>query len=335
MRVILQPCAGHEARRHFENTIKQPVPIDVILRDVPRHIANHLQGVFEGRKEVPTWGVTAGGREVNVKRWERIEPGDLVLFSQGNRVFLSATIAAKAHAPGLARTLWGTDTRGNTWEYVYFLDELKGVDIPVGEVNRTLGYQANNRIQGFRILKEGPSERLALALELESHKHGPSLTPHEYIDLITDKLNDLGDLDTERVAKARKEQGFLRHYLFGDRQLAECCLCGKKYSVDFLVAAHVKPRALCSPEERRDYQNIVAPMCKNGCDALYELGYVVIDDSGKVVRGRTETESAGVSEAVEKLLGRPCKAWNEGTRRYFAWHRKSHLVEVSNQKSAL
>ena len=59
-----------------------------------------------------------------------------------------------------------------------------------------------------------------------------------------------------------------------------CCIYNKKYPVSFLVAAHIKKRAECTLDEKKDFLNIVAPMCKMGCDELYEKGYIgVVDGS--------------------------------------------------------
>src|SRR5262245_46109236 len=62
-----------------------------------------------------------------------------------------------------------------------------------------------------------------------------------------------------------------------------CALCGRTYPVAFLVAAHVKQRASCSEEERRDWAHVVMPLCKFGCDDLYEHGYVSVEPGGKIV----------------------------------------------------
>jgi hypothetical protein len=48
-----------------------------------------------------------------------------------------------------------------------------------------------------------------------------------------------------------------------------------------LIAAHIKPRSKCTEDERRDFVNNVIPMCLLGCDALFELRFLVVAD-GKV-----------------------------------------------------
>lgn len=76
-------------------------------------------------------------------------------------------------------------------------------------------------------------------------------------------------LDGTAAVKVRKEQAALRSLLAGGRDLAACALCGQEYPMQFLVAAHVKKRSLCSDEERRDLRHVAMLACVFGCDALY------------------------------------------------------------------
>jgi hypothetical protein len=91
-------------------------------------------------------------------------------------------------------------------------------------------------------------------------------------------------LDQPHIVLARREQTFLRQYLFRDSQFGLCALCGENLSIALLVAAHIKPCAQCSDAERRDYANNVVPMCLLGCDDLFERGWVVVRDSRVHVR---------------------------------------------------
>ena len=57
------------------------------------------------------------------------------------------------------------------------------------------------------------------------------------------------------------------------------------------MAAHIKKRSFSSTEEKLDYKNIVMPMCKFGCDELYEKGYIIIKDGQVVINKTPITES--------------------------------------------
>ena len=91
---------------------------------------------------------------------------------------------------------------------------------------------------------------------------------------IQHELDTYGELDQKRMAVLRRDQRFLRRYLFRDDTVGICAICGEKFPVTLLVAAHIKPRAKCSDSDRRDNANNVVPMCVLGCDALFERGFV-------------------------------------------------------------
>ncbi|MBP2329497.1 hypothetical protein JOF56_009882 [Kibdelosporangium banguiense] len=129
-------------------------------------------------------------------------------------------------------------------------------------------------------------------------------------------------LDGVAQVKIRKEQAQLRNLLAGDRAQAACALCGHEYPMGFLVAAHVKRRAVCSDDERRDLNHVAMLACSFGCDALYESGWITVDEHGHV---RT-TSLAGLPESrlrqqLQHLDGRRCTAHSDRSEPYFAWHR--------------
>ncbi|WP_157519960.1 hypothetical protein [Herbidospora daliensis] len=134
-----------------------------------------------------------------------------------------------------------------------------------------------------------------------------------------ESLSYEGELDRPVTAAQRGEQARLRRRLFGSDTVAVCALCGDTFPVRFLVAAHIKMRSLCTDEERRDLAHIAMPACHFGCDALYETGYISVDQDGKVVAAAVENEDF-LSARLLYLAGRACLSFTEGSRRYFAWH---------------
>jgi hypothetical protein len=87
---------------------------------------------------------------------------------------------------------------------------------------------------------------------------------------------DETDLDRDSTAKSRKEQSFLRAYLLSNLSTGSCVICKHHFPFDMLVAAHLKKRAECTTEEKKDFGNVAALMCKTGCDDLYENGYISV-----------------------------------------------------------
>ncbi|WP_395402011.1 hypothetical protein ACHMXB_01075 [Arthrobacter sp. UC242_113] len=134
----------------------------------------------------------------------------------------------------------------------------------------------------------------------------------------------LGETDAVALAAVRQEQAALRRHLLGGRPSAPCAVCGEILPAKLLIAGHIKPRSESTEEERKDFKSAAMLVCALGCDALFEWGYISVDDSGIVRRGRT-AETEGVRDAVDLLIGKKCTAHNELTAPQFA--ARSHLAQ--------
>lgn len=311
----MQPAGDPNANEHYIDSVKNPTSIDRIAKFVDPEIVRKLRELHK-EGSVPTWGVTPGKKNVNVKKWQRVQAGDIALFSRDKKIFASASVAFTIHNKELAQDLWKIDKQGETWEYMYFLDEVRNQDIPYKDFNLVAGYEPNNVIQGFNVLDEEKSARIISYFELESNIYYEPVTSAEYVDAITFDPSKI--LDKAGIVKGRTEQAFLRNFLFRGKY-SDCGICGNEYPVSFLVAAHIKKRSSCTDEEKRDFKNIVMPMCKFGCDDLYEKGYIGIEDGFVVVLKKPDTTRA-LATYTEKLKGIKCTYWNENTSKYFQWH---------------
>ena len=93
--------------------------------------------------------------------------------------------------------------------------------------------------------------------------------------------------------------------------------------MQFLRAAHIKKRSVCTDEERRDISNIAVPACVFGCDALFETGFVAVSPDGLVLGAVGLDPTTALGTRVETLVGRPCTAFTDGRKAYLAWHRQN------------
>jgi hypothetical protein len=123
----------------------------------------------------------------------------------------------------------------------------------------------------------------------------------------------------------RGEQAVLRKAVLGTAPTAECALCGKTYPTSLLRAAHIKPRSVCSDDERRDLASIAMPACLLGCDALFEDGYVSVDAAGLVTSSGEHDLPQALADRVAELVDRQCGAFDQGSADYFEWHRINRL----------
>ena len=130
-----------------------------------------------------------------------------------------------------------------------------------------------------------------------------------------------GPLDREQNVLGRVEQSYLRRLLFGEADDATCSVCRRRLPVGLLVAAHIKPRSVCSRSERLDCDKIVFSLCLLGCDALYERGLVGVGEKGRLLIS-TIHSSREIKAVLRPFKGRKCEAWNPATAKYFRWHEK-------------
>lgn len=318
--VVLQPTGSKVSRVHYNDTVKNTVDLNDIKSLVTDKVFEELTLIYPNGK-AHIWGVTKGKDEVNANKWRRIQKGDVTFFSADRKLYTSGTVAYTIQNVELAKSLWGVNENNETWEYIYFLDNIKNHDIAIQDINRLIGYKENYVVQGFTVLSEEKSELIISEYDFESEKF------HTDIDkeLIKDKLKALlgTGTDKSRYVNTRKEQKLLREYLFDEKYMCTCGLCGEDFPVEFLHTAHKKKRKFCTEEERLDVENIVMPVCKFGCDDLYEKGYIVIDDEGKVKVNKFSGISTFNSK-IEKLKDNECQYWNSDSQKYFEWHRTFH-----------
>lgn len=129
---------------------------------------------------------------------------------------------------------------------------------------------------------------------------------------------DYAVLDGEALRKYRREQGRLRKLLLDGAEVAGCALCGREFPAALLIAAHIKKRSEATEDERRDLRNVAMLACSFGCDRLFELGYVAVEEDGTVV---TAGDGGVLDPHLELLRGRVAEAFHQRSAGYFRWHR--------------
>lgn len=67
--------------------------------------------------------------------------------------------------------------------------------------------------------------------------------------------------------------------------------------------------------------------CLLGCDALFELGYVFVEESGVIEVGKPGPNQ--VADRIKGLVGRKCLAAHDNrSSGYFDWHRQDHAGKL-------
>lgn len=147
----------------------------------------------------------------------------------------------------------------------------------------------------------------------------PSVDPNARYRYFSNRLKRLlttGGTDVLREELKRREQSILREWVFGDKLTEKCAICGKEFSVNALITAHKKKRAICTESEKTD-PRVVFPLCVFGCDYLYESGMVRIAN-GKAVSTCKASEDTADASAAKAVDGNVIdEKWIEGRASYF------------------
>ncbi|GLZ39043.1 hypothetical protein [Actinokineospora sp. NBRC 105648] len=132
-------------------------------------------------------------------------------------------------------------------------------------------------------------------------------------------------VDGWTLARYRTEQSALRSLLIGGVEVADCALCGHSFPVGMLVAAHIKKRSVCTPEERADLKNVAMLACALGCDRLFEDGHVAVGPDGVILVAEPTGVTGRLADLLAELRGGACSAHRPSTEQYFAWHREKYF----------
>ncbi|QIK63756.1 hypothetical protein G7068_11575 [Leucobacter viscericola] len=319
--VALQPAANSASRKHFADTIESSVQIEMANRFLPSETVEELQTTHPSG-ELRLWGAKPGESSQQVAKWSRLRAGDYMAFAAGGKLFAGAVITNVFRSAEFARQIWGDTTTANghtqTWELMFAVAQIEALDVPYSTLNPLIERSPRANVQEFAVLSEKQSASLLRYLNREESSYEEA----SIADSLQSLTLDLDETDRAVIAKRRLEQSTLKATLLGRASLAGCDLCGEIIPVEFLTAAHIKRRSLCSEIERRQLTAVAMLNCRFGCDELYGKGYVGVDASGKVRVSDLLPAGAARNYAIERLAGNDCTAWNtrEETRTFYNFH---------------
>lgn len=316
-KIAFQPASDPMSLENLEKSLFSPVILSEIDALKGSSLAEELALTYPGDM-ARIGGVKRGKKDRQLREWEKLERGDIVLFMKDDEVFLSGTVTHTVRDEKLAHELWGADDKGWVPECVYFVDEMKKQRIPRETVNRLCGHDPDMPWEGFSVQSERASANLLYAfVNLESQVYFPIVEEDEYRRIVQ-SFDPTEPMDASRRALMRKEEGFLRKHLFSGKAMDACGICGREIPTQFLIAAHIKVWEECTTEDRLDYENIVMPMCKLGCEELYRRNYLtVIDERVQVTTAKVDSKD--LRAYLTKVKNRVCTWWR-GSEKYFDWH---------------
>jgi len=257
------------------------------------------------------WGLP----EVQQNAWEGMRNGDTIFFFRNKTFILAGRVGLTFNSKNLAKKIWTENTANKLKENLIIFNETFELGFKTSEVTNILDYKSDAINRKITSINERKSFMLLEELKIEFFKGSEIIEPKTF----QERLNNItGDLSLDAITKRRAEQHIFSEYLFSGKESVKCSICHKDYPSDLLVAGHIKKRSDCSPSEKRDL-NVVMPVCKFGCDDLYEKGYILINKKGLVVSNPNISLTGSVGEYMKGLIGKKCKFFSKKSKKYFEY----------------
>ena len=149
-RVIIQPAGNKDSRKHFVDTVENPVDLNQFKNQTGSEYEKLLEISDQGKLRL--WGVTPGKNGSNISKYKKLSVGDYVYFTRDKKVYSSGEISFLFENKELATKLWGTDASGQTWENMYALKNVTKQDIPYSVLRNAIGSDVGDNFMGFRPL---------------------------------------------------------------------------------------------------------------------------------------------------------------------------------------
>jgi len=256
-------------RENLEKSIELEVPSALVLSFVPPEVVAEIQA-RAGVEGIRCWAMTTAKRA----EFNAMKPGDIVLLSEKDtRCFTHcAQVTFKLENKKLGDALW--PVRGeNPWELIYFLRDIRHINIPKSEFVTRFDYASNFAVAGTTRVTE---DRLQFfesrfgALEDLFDVPATELLAHAY----DDEAADYSATENTVISRRRRQHERFATEVKKNYGMA-CAMCGIAER-DFLVAGHIVAWA-------EDAQNRLNPA--NGIclcvlhDRAFERGYLLLDDA--------------------------------------------------------
>ncbi len=305
-KVVLQPCGKGLPAKHYAETVEKPVSLSKMAPFLSTDDLEDLRKTFPAGSAA-TWGVTPGKKSVSKNKWDRMNPGDVALFSRESRIFSAGTVRKKIHNAKLSRSLWGENEDGETWEYMYFLSDIHPVDVPYKKFNEAAGYAKNNVIQGFDVL---PEEKSSGVLSLLGVKPAETANEKELTN-IRKEVSETGEFDPRSEGEGRKQalvaicrrqgQPEFRKKLI-EAYSGQCVISGCD-ALQTLEAAHIMPYN--GPKTNHPANGL---LLRADLHVLFDLGLIAIDPSSLKVLLAPVLKNTTYAKYEGKVLNLPSES---------------------------
>lgn len=321
-KLVITVASSPLARQYLERSVQLGVPFATVAGHPA--IAPILKAVEDHTTDsrVRMWGSVAGSDQRHFATWNRIEPGDWIVFSIDGRFRLAGRIYARLDSAELADSVWPPDLDAGSYQYLTFFDALTPIAVSPRAMSSALGYGAGYIYRGFLL----PSQQ---AQDLLVSSYG---SVEGFLGLLADEqtaldglaggsagsgyVSDLGEFDTAE-SEVRLEDALREHLktdspesveskirrIKRDRRLVQklkelysgqCQRCGftftKRDGNPYSEAAHINRIADRLPGI--DSPNNLVVLCAN-CHRMLDYGGLEIywDDATQAAMARVDGEA--------------------------------------------
>jgi len=145
--LFLAPRSNETSRENFAATLASGYPIE----EIDKFLTPEEKKILGSRKVLYIWGNQQGKKD----SWNKMKIGDFVAFYATREFVYVGKCILKKKSTEIAHQLWGNvPGKEFTWEYVFFLDELRPISIPLEIIRELSGYKEKMVVQGFMPINE-------------------------------------------------------------------------------------------------------------------------------------------------------------------------------------
>ena len=162
--IALQQVSSKFARENAARTLHKPIGLRFIAKHLTPAVVEHLEAVCPAGK-LFVWGAKLErGHQIS----KVLERESLVLFRRGPTIYKRGIVVEIAQSQSLAESLWGRDSDGESWPYIFFFANITDMNRPAALTNKGLGRSPRDNWQGLVVLpiKESEIVRSFFAKEL-------------------------------------------------------------------------------------------------------------------------------------------------------------------------
>lgn len=146
-RIFLAPRADETSYEHFKSTIISGRTYSFL----ESYLNDEEKKILSKYKTISVWG----NKESLKSRWDKMHPGDYVLFYKKGIFYYSATVITTKFSNELGEKLWPRGKDGKIWNCLFFVDNLREINIPIKVVQELAGYKPKwDRVMGFMPLSD-------------------------------------------------------------------------------------------------------------------------------------------------------------------------------------